>query len=338
MEGQNEKETAMTLPFVSVIMPVRNEGGFIEKSLNAVLAQDYPADKFEVIIADGMSRDGTREKISAFIEHDARIFMLDNPSGKTPCALNTALQKARGEIIVRVDGHAVIEPDYISQCVRILQSGHADAVGGPIETIGENFMAGAIACAMSSVFGVGNSAFRTSSVKQFTDTVPFPAYPKKWIEKAGIFDEEMQRNQDDEYNFRIRKLGGRVLLAPEIRSKYFSRSNLFLLAKQYFQYGFWKVRVLQKHPEGMSFRQFVPPVFVSLCFFLPFVPAASALLHLMLTAYLIFILTGSVQTALKGKPQYLALLPFIFAVLHFAYGAGFLWGLIFFTRNWFKKE
>ncbi len=319
-------------------MPVRNEGRFIKESLQAVLAQDYPADKTEIIVADGMSTDGTRETVLGLAEKHPNIFLLDNPSGKTPAALNIAFQKARGEMIVRVDGHAVIAPDYVSRCVTILQSGQADAAGGPIETVGETFMAKAIASAMSSVFGVGNSAFRTSAVRQYADTVPFPAYSREWVEKAGGYDEELVRNQDDEYNYRLRGLGARILLDPGIRSRYYSRSSLVSLVRQYFQYGFWKVRVMQKHPEGMSWRQFVPPAFVFLCFFMALTPFAPGLLKYVLAAYLVFILAGAVTLGIKKGFKYMAVLPFIFAALHFSYGTGFLCGLVSFAPRWFEKK
>ncbi|HPO57840.1 MAG TPA: glycosyltransferase family 2 protein [Anaerolineaceae bacterium] len=252
------------LPFVTVIMPIRNEEKYIAGSLEAVLNQDYPAGRMEVLVADGMSTDRTREIVQRMAQGDPRVRLLDNPGRIVPTGLNLALRQARGEIMVRVDGHCIIAPDYVSHCVRLLQEGRADGVGGPMETVGEDPLSQTIALAMSSAFGVGGSAFRTVKDRELeVETVPFPAYRMETIRRIGLFDEEQVRNQDDEYNYRLLKHGGRILLSPAIRSRYYSRSSLKKLWRQYFQYGFWKVRVLQKHPRQLRLRQFVPPVFVA---------------------------------------------------------------------------
>jgi glycosyltransferase involved in cell wall biosynthesis len=237
------------LPLVSVLMPVRNEAVYIERSLNAILAQDYPSDLLEIVIADGMSTDGTREKVLGFQEKHPGIRLLDNPGLIAPKALNVATAAAHGSILVRVDGHCEIAPDYVSNCVRHLLMDGVDGVGGSVETIGEDRSAAAIAAAMSSVFGVGGSAFRTiKDTTMLADTIPFPAYTREIVAKAGPYDEAMVRDQDDEYNYRIRKLGGKLLLAADVRSRYYSRASLKSLWRQYFQYGYWKARVLWKHP------------------------------------------------------------------------------------------
>jgi succinoglycan biosynthesis protein ExoA len=218
MNLKPEKMTA-NLPFVSVIMPVRNEEAYIERSLRAVLAQTYPPERFEIIIADGISTDDTREIIRQ-IQQTAKISIeiVENSGRIAPTGLNRAIERVKGEIIVRVDGHCEIEKDYIENCVRHLLADNAEAVGGSIETIGETYSAQAIALAMSSRFGVGNSAFRTvKNQRMYVDTVAFPGYKKEVLEKIGLFNEELVRNQDDEYNYRLRKSGGRVLLAPEIQ-------------------------------------------------------------------------------------------------------------------------
>ena len=243
-------------PFISVLMPVRNEGAFMSRSLKAVLAQDYPQDRMEILVIDGMSTDSTRATIAAFQADDQRIKLLDNPGRIVPTGLNAAHRVATGEIIVRVDGHCEIAPDYVCRCVDHLQHEPVDAVGGPLETVGETLVASAVAAAMSSPFGVGGSAFRTVKEKSMlTDTVAFPAYKRSVVERAGFFDEELVRNQDDEYNYRLRKLGAKILLASDVHCRYYSRSSLRSLGRQYLQYGYWKVRVLQKHPGQMQPRQ-----------------------------------------------------------------------------------
>jgi glycosyltransferase involved in cell wall biosynthesis len=334
-------DNSKKLPLVTVVMPVRNEASYIERCLNAVVKQDYPADRMEIIIADGMSTDPTRQIIQSFQSRFANIRLIDNPGKIAPTGLNRATEMAKGEIIARVDGHCEIAPDYISQAVEHLQTESVDGVGGPIETIGETPTAEVIAAAMSSAFGVGNSAFRTVKDKtMLADSIAFPVYTSSIIERAGGYDEELVRNQDDEYNYRLRKLGAKLLLAADVRSRYYSRGTMQKLFKQYFQYGFWKVRVLQKHPRQMSVRQFIPPAFVmsllcSLCI------AAISWVGWWIFAgiigcYLTVNLLASARISLSSSPRPLQffLLPVVFASLHLSYGLGFLIGFLKFAPRW----
>jgi glycosyltransferase involved in cell wall biosynthesis len=327
-------------PFVSVVLPIRNEAAFIARGLGAVVAQDYPADRFEVLVSDGMSTDATREIVRSLQNGHPRVRLIDNPGKIVPTGLNAALAQARGEIIVRVDGHCEIAPDYVRRCVDHLLRDGVDGVGGPLETIGDTFLAKAIATAMSSSFGVGGSAFRTVSNKtMLADTVAFPAYTRRIMDRAGRFDEELVRNQDDEYNYRLRKLGAKILLAEDVHARYYSRSSLRSLWRQYFQYGFWKVRVLQKHPLQMKLRQFVPPLFVCalLCalLLLPISPVSGCLVGLAIVgSYLAVNLAASVLTARRNQWRLLVYLPVIFMVLHLSYGSGFLIGLAAFWNRW----
>jgi hypothetical protein len=205
--------------------------------------------------------------------------------------------------------------------------------------VGEDELSRTIAIAMSSVFGVGGVAFRTTSGwSGLVDTVAFPAFTRAAIELAGAFDEELVRNQDDEYNYRLRELGGRILLASDVRCRYFSRSSLRSLWRQYFQYGYWKVRVMQKHPAQMRPRQFAPPLFVAGLLFLgalaPFFAAARWLLAAAAAAYALGVLAATVSSASRGPGRSLALLPAAFAAMHFGYGLGFLKGLAAFAGRW----
>lgn len=327
------------LPFVSVIMPVRNEAEFLERSLGAVFAQDYPVDRMEILVADGMSTDGTRDMVLRLRESHGNVALVDNPGGIVPTGMNAALALARGEVVVRVDGHCEIATDYVSRCVAHLAEPGVDGVGGPVETVGETPSARAIARAMSSRFGVGDSRFRTSGqTTSQADTVPFPAYPRVLIDRAGLYDEELVRNQDDEYNYRLRKLGARLLLAGDVRSRYFSRSSFKSLWRQYFQYGYWKVRVLQKHPAQMRPRQFVPPALVAGLsataagsFFLP---AARLLLVGGGALYATAAAVAALSTARNDGWRLAGKIGLAFAILHLSYGSGFLWGLIRFRSRW----
>ena len=329
--------------FVSILIPIRDEAAYIARCLAAVLAQDYPPACMEILVADGMSEDGTCEVLGSFQEQDGRIQIFDNPGRIVPTGLNILIPKAKGDILIRVDGHCVIAPDYVSSCVKHLWEDDVDGVGGPMNSIGEDRGSQAIALAMSSKFGVGGSSFRTETGEtKLVDTVPFPAYTREIIQKVGLYDEELVRNQDDEYNYRIRKSGGKILLAEDVQSTYYSRGSLRKLWKQYFQYGFYKVRVLQKHPRQMRPRQFVPLLFVlsliaSTIFMLVF-PWGGILLLSLIGLYIAANLVASIVTARKKGWYAVWRLPFAFSVIHLSYGFGFLWGLLKFWDRWGDKR
>jgi succinoglycan biosynthesis protein ExoA len=324
---------------VTLIMPIRNEAGYIRDSLLSVLRQDYPQELMEILVVDGMSTDETREIVNDLRADYPNLRLIDNPGKIVPIGLNIALQQAKGEIIVRVDGHCQIREDYVRHCVDYLTKEDIDGVGGPMETIGETDIAQGIALAMSSPFGVGGSAFRTVKDRtMYVDSVAFPAYRQETIRKNGLFDEELVRNQDDEYNYRLRSQGGKILLTPDIRSRYFSRSSFKSLWRQYFQYGYWKVRVMQKHPRQMSLRQFVPPLFVGTLILLAllsmFASSARSLLLLAVGAYILANLAASAFTASRHGWRFMPYLIASYAILHVSYGAGFLYGLVKFANRW----
>lgn len=329
---------------VTIVMPVRNEVDFIERSVGAVLAQDWPTDRLEVIVADGMSTDGSLAVLEKMTKAHPNLRVIDNPAGIVAPGLNRAIASATGEVVIRVDGHCEVASDYVARSVEALEriglgDGALLGVGGPIQTVGGTWVARAIAAAMSSVFGVGGSPFRVGTREEReVDTVAFPAYPRATLAAVGPFDEELVRNQDDEYNFRLRELGGRVVLCPEIRSVYHGRGTLRSLWRQYFQYGMWKVRVMQKHPRQMQPRQFVPGLFVAAqlgslvaALVLPVFWIACILVA---GTYLVTDLAASIAVAARRGWSMLPVLPLVFAALHFGYGTGFLWGLVRFAGRW----
>lgn len=324
-------------PSVSIILPIRNEGEGIRNTLDAILAQDYPG-PIEIIISDGMSTDQTRGIVQEYREKNSNIRLMDNPLKIVPTGMNLALGKAVGDIIVRVDGHTLIAPDYVSRCVEALARSGADNVGGRMRAEGTNLFGQVVAIATSTPFGVGGARFHYSEEEEWVDTVYMGAWPRRVFERIGGFDEELVRDQDDEYNYRLRKHGGTILLSPHIKSRYTNRGSLKTLWKQYYQYGFYKVRVLQKHPRQMSLRQFIPPAFVLSLFtsiiLTLLVSWGWTLLALVLGLYFLANIGASVYTAARRGWKHLPLLPVCFAVLHLSYGAGFLVGLLYFWNRW----
>lgn len=330
----------MNRPFVSIVLPIRNESLHIEKTMAAICAQDYPVDRMEILLVDGMSTDGTQSIICDFAARysQMRIVVLDNPGKIVPTGLNIALHEARGEIIIRVDGHTSIAPNYVRQCVEALYRTKADNVGGRMTALGDNPFGKGVALATSSPFGIGGGRFHYSEKEEWVDTVYMGAWPRRVFDKIGLFDEELVRDQDDEFNYRLRSVaGGRILLDPKIKSEYIVRSSPAALWSQYYQYGFWKVRVLQKHPLQMRLRQFAPPVFSMALLgsaLLAFSPTLRFLSPGVPLLYLIVNFIVTIWMASRHGWRYLLLLPFIFSILHLSYGLGFLVGIIKFLNRW----
>ncbi len=321
------------LPFVSVVMPVRNEAAFMEESLGAVLAQDYPVDRMEVIVVDGDSTDGTPKVLEQYQGSEPPVIVLHNPARIVPSSLNIGIRHARGEIIVRVDGHAVIAPDYIRQCVEYLWRGDAEGVGGPMRPRGRSYFGRAAALATASPFGIAGSRFHYSEKEEFfTDTFYLGSYRREVFDRIGLFDEEFLCNQDYELNYRLRAAGGRILCSPKIQSIYYCRESFPALWRQYYSYGFWKVRTLRKHPRSLQPRQLAAPVMVFgivvlgvLGFFLR---PAWVLLAL---GAILYLGTGIAFALLKAigarAPGLLPGVVLTFLTIHLAWGLGFWRGI-----------
>lgn len=314
-------------------MPIRNEAAFIERAIRSILHNSYPAEKMEILVVDGMSDDGTREIVRRLSQGDNRVRMLDNPRRIVPTAMNIGLKAARGELFIRIDGHAEIPTDYVVKSVQCLRE-HPQAwvSGGSIRTVADTYTGRAIAAAMRSPIGVGNSRFRLGEYEGWVDTLAFGTHHKWIVDKVGYFDEELVRNQDDEFNLRILLAGGKIWMSKAIQSTYFSRGSLPKLWRQYFQYGFWRIRTLQKHKRPATFRQLVPLIFVWSFLLLGLAGVAWRPLWILLAVevvlYVLGLIAGVVDVGRKAGWRYAPVAPVIFAILHFAYGTGSLWGAV----------
>jgi GT2 family glycosyltransferase len=329
MEPDENKREAT--PMVSVVIAMRNEEDHIDRCLQSVMDQDYPREQVETLVVDGMSTDSSRSIVSEFAERYANVRLLDNEKKITPTAFNLGIRNAKGSIVAIIGAHCSLAPDYISNCVHYLSTREADCVGGPIENIGEGFWGQAISLAMSSPFGVGDAHFRYSHQERYVDTLAFGAYRHEVFDETGLFDEKLVHNQDYDLNYRLRKAGGKILLTPAIKSRYYTRSSLRKLLSQYFRYGFWKVRMLQKYPRSVRARQLVPPLFalsLLLSGALSMISNLAAwMLALVIASYLSLSLAFSFSIAVRKGWRYLPVLPVIFACLHLSWGLGFLYSL-----------
>jgi cellulose synthase/poly-beta-1,6-N-acetylglucosamine synthase-like glycosyltransferase len=387
-----------------------------------LLAQEDPEGGFEIIIADGMSEDGTKQIVEGVRTKGLRdsrtqgpggdgtavsgqreaevesgkqkaesaaasgpvafpcgpwvpeslgplvrgplLRVIDNPGKIVSTGLNAAIRAARGDIIIRMDAHTEYAPDYIRRCVETLQRTGADNVGGPARTRTSTFLERAVAAAYHSPFSVGGARFHDIGYQGWVDTVTYGCWRREAFERFGYFDEELVRNQDDEHNLRVIRGGGRIWQDPEIKSWYRPRGTLSALFRQYLQYGYWKVRVIQKHKLPASWRHLVPGAFVLtlLSLFLlstfsfllsalwplssdpwslgPWVPASvvGSLVHFsfllstfcflsFLVLYAFLVSVASIATAAKSEWKLLPVLPIVFGCYHFGYGCGFLCGI-----------
>jgi glycosyltransferase involved in cell wall biosynthesis len=322
-------------PFVTIVIPCRNEEHYLGACLDSILAGDYPPDRLEVLVADGRSDDRTREILAEYTARHPAIRLIDNPQRITPTGLNAAIRAARGDIIMRMDAHGMYPATYVSQLVAALEETEADAVGGVIETLpaDDSATARAIALGMSHPLGVGNSYFRIGSrERRWTDAVSFGCYHREVFERIGLFDEDLVRNQDDEFDLRLIKHGGRLLLVPEVVSRYYARRSLRQVAHMFHQYGYFKPLVAKKLGRIMTYRQLVPGLFLLSL-------AASALTGLwwqpaalvgagIVGLYAAVVLGCSAASARTHGIRVAAVLAGVFPIVHVTYGVGFLQGVV----------
>ncbi len=325
-------------PYVTVIVPMRNEEGFAARCLQALSSQDYPRERYEVIVVDGNSTDGTAKEVREMVlAYGVPDVFKTNPKETTAAGLNLGLQMAGGEIVIRVDGHTRVDTNFISNSVSKLMETGADAVGGPIRTRGHGPVGRAIALAMASPFGVGDASFRhTESSKdgakdRWVESVPFGAYPREVFMKVGGFAEDLIAGEDDEFNYRLRDSGGRILMSPTIRSVYFSRPTLKGLLSQYWAYGNAKAEVLHRHPKRMSPRHAVPSTLILTLVLGPvlglFNRKFAWLAVAAAGAYAAANAIVSFRIGRDGNRQEMPYLPLAFGAMHFGAGAGMLNGL-----------
>lgn len=328
---------------ISVIIPVRNERQYIIGCLESIITGTTAHDLLEVFVVDGMSDDGTREVTAEFSLKYPFVNLLDNKAKTAPCAMNIGITRSTGEVVVRMDAHALYPKDYIERLVEVLETSGADNVGGVIITVPSNATAQAHAVAgiLSHPFGVGNSHFRIGSSKiREVDTVPFGCYRRAVFDRIGLYDEMLTRNQDDELNGRLMRRGGKILLIPDIRITYFARDSISKMAKMLYQGGYFKPLVNVKIGGAATWRQLVPPAFVASVL----LTGIGGLFYGKLFMALAFILIsyGTVDilaSASIAREKGAALFPFLFAgfiIAHFSYGGGYLRGVLDFMV--FRRE
>jgi len=307
------------LSFVSIIIPCRNEEKYIGKCLDSILGQDYPKESLEILVVDGMSEDKTREIIKEYSEKYSFIKFLENPNKFTSFALNIGIKNAQGEVILRMDAHAGYEKYYISKCVKYLRESGADNVGGVMKTLPSKntVWAQAIAISLSHPFGVGGSQFRKGTDKpKWVDTVFGGCYKREVFDKIGLFNENLIRSQDMEFNLRLKKAGGKILLHPEIVSYYYPKSNLKDFFVHNIKDGIWAIYPLKFVKIPLRLRHYIPLIFI-------------LTLPLGIWPYILLSLFFSAKIAFRKKDVRLFfVMLLVFGARHIGYGLGSAWGII----------
>ena len=313
---------------VSIVIPMRNEEKYIGDCLESLLVQDQNGETLEVIVVDGASEDSSREIVESMIPRFTQLKLLDNPRCITPVSLNMGVKAATGEVVIILGAHSYVAKDFVSKNLHYLNTMVVDCVGGSIAPVGDSYQGVAIALAMSSPIGVGNAFYRYSKVQRLVDTVQFGAYRREVFRRVGYFDEELVRNQDFELNHRIVSTGGRILLAPEVHGFYVVRSSIPKLFKQYFDYGYWKTKVILKEIGAFRLRYQIPPIFILTLLISGllgiFSPAMWSFFQGILALYGALVLLTSVKISLNSGLKFLPVLPFAFITLHFGFGLGLI--------------
>lgn len=320
---------------VSLILPCRNEARHITACLDSLVGTEYPREDLELLVVDGLSDDGTREILARYVSAHPWIRVLDNPRQVTPAALNIGIEAAAGEVILRVDAHAVYPPAYVPRLVTALLETGADNVGGPVVTLpgGSGPVARAVALVLAHPLGVGNAWFRIGTSRaRWVETVPYGCYPREVFRRLGGFDEELVRNQDDEFNYRLVRAGGRILLLPDAVSYYYARECPRLLARMLYQYGYFKPLVARKVGRVTTLRQLIPPAFVLAVvlggLLAPLYPLVAATWGALWAVYGTALLIAGARVVPRQGLRTAAALTALFPVVHLAYGSGFLRGLV----------
>jgi glycosyltransferase involved in cell wall biosynthesis len=333
-------------PYVSVIVPCRNEETCIALCLDSLLANDYPMDRLEIVVVDGMSVDGTKELVNGYISRYPNISLIQNEKKTIPAAMNLGISHSTGHVVMKADAHSSYPPHYVRETVKYLIECRTDMVGGvlTIAPRNETLMAKSIALALSDRFGSGNASVKVGAADlRWADAVAFGCWKREIFNEVGLFDERLVRNSDMEHNLRIRAKGGRILLVPQIKVTYYADADLWSFGKHNFADGLWSTYAWKFRKQAASWRHFVPLALVlTFLALLAGVVTESPLTWIAATisaAYVVINLAISVRMSIRLKhPLCTVTLPIVFAIRHIAHGAGALYGLLLLVLPTFGRR
>lgn len=317
---------------ISVVIPCRNEVDYINQTLDSLLNQTLNKNEYEIIVVDGMSTDGTMQILHSYIIKHPNVKLIENPQKNTPVAMNLGIKNSTGEIIVICGAHSFYAETFLEKGLFLLNKyPEYDCVGGPIISQGKNHFSQATALAMSSLIGVGNAKHRFPDYEGLAEMACFPFYRNSVFTRIGYYNEELLKNQDDEFSLRLRMSGGKVFISPQIKNTYFVRSNPSALFKQYFNYGVWRWNVIRMYHLPISFRQLVPSLFIILITVLLLIIPFCNIVWPSIVIFAVYSLSVSTFAFnIFFTKGFRIGINFIFAVLilHFSYGSGLLYSIL----------
>jgi GT2 family glycosyltransferase len=313
------------LPLVSIVIPMFNESEAIECCLNSIFSQDYPQGKIEILVADGGSMDGAREKVESLVRMHPNLRIVENPKRRTPAGLNAGIRSANGDIVIILGAHTRIKEDFVRQNVEAMERERVNCTGGTQVNVGNTYMQKAIGIAMGSPFGLPSAPYRFSRSEKFVDTVVYAAYKRSLFDEVGLFDDELFISEDAEMNWRIRKAGHKIFYTPKIISYYYPRKSIPSLFRQLFRYGILRVNVIKKHLDAMKWVHLVPFLFLTGLILLMLFRMWK-LFTFLLGFYVLAVVYYSLRSAKRGGFQYFPVLPLLFLTIHLSWGLGFVAG------------
>ena len=333
MESTGFSDYTSSRPLITAVVATFNEEKHIASCLRGLLEQRGVEGQVEVLVVDGLSTDKTVQVIRDLPGIGSSVRLLENPKRLQVFAWNIGLKAAKGRYFVTISAHTEYAPDYLASCLEVIRRTGASSVGGVQVPVGDTRLGDAIAWTMQSPFGIGNANFRYSTMEQRVESVFGGFFEKSTIDALGGFDETNFFDEDDELNYRLRKLGGSIIVSPAIKVKYHVRSSLVALWKQMFRYGFWRRRTQLQHPESIPVRVFIPPLFVlALVVSLSLIPLRPSIGLTIPALYVVYVLGASVFAIGQGRRISAAIfIPIALAVMHVGYGVG--WWVGFFTHK-----
>jgi GT2 family glycosyltransferase len=314
------------LPIVSIVIPMFNESEAIERCLNSIFYQDYPKGKIEILVADGGSTDGAREKVESLARMNPNLRIVENPKRRTPAGLNAGIRSANGDIVIILGAHTRIKEDFVRQNVEAMERERVNCTGGTQVNVGNTYMQKAIGIAMGSPFGLPSAPYRFSRSEKFVDTVVYAAYKSSLFAEVGLFDEELFISEDAEMNWRIRKAGHKIFYTPKIVSYYYPRRTISSLFRQLFRYGILRVNVMKKHLDAVKWVHLVPFLFLTGLILLMLFRVWK-LFTFLLGFYVLAIVYYSLRSAIRDGFRYVPVLPLRLVTIHLSWGLGFIVGL-----------
>jgi glycosyltransferase involved in cell wall biosynthesis len=329
----------MSIPVVSVLIPLFNEEDFIESCLNSIFQNSYPSEALEVIVIDGGSSDSGPARVKKYMQHHENLILLDNLEKFVPFAMNIGAKHAKGEFIIRTDAHAVYSKNFILRSIELMEEKNAASVGGIRKARGKSLVGKSIAAVISSPIGAGDAFYQTAISSGWVDTVHCGCWRKSDYEKIGGFDESWPVNQDAEFNIRLRKHIGNLYLSSEISCEYYVRETIPALIKQYWRYGWWRAKTTLRYPTQVKARQLIPAFFVFSLLLTILVTSISIVpFAVLVSVYLATLVTFSLLSPTRSLNIKL-MIPIIASIIHFSWGTGYLSGLIYhFSRNIFSSK